>query len=187
MDKITSNLIRNLKENGYYEDLTNSQYKCFLQILVKTLNPYIFINTFSICSNKTIKFYKNYYLNSIYEKLNDFIGNKFKDIVIVNITDSDKFLIFLNQNGIIWGSNRVFNKKDKEELIDKKTNNKTYFIIRLKDNCKLYYGKYLGKDESCLFKETRVVLNENEFYDYYNRIRKLIYDKFIEYEILNRS
>lgn len=161
MDKITKNLIRILKDNDIYHLIPRNK-------LMLT-----YINTINI--NGFLRDLYRLYNIDIFKLINLRTQKPIcKDIIITDINDYNIFSNFLKENGIIWCTNKVFNDKDIEHYTNLKLRGtKIYFCLDITDRCKISYGEYVNVSDINKINE-RLVLKENDFYEYYKSFRKKI-------------
>lgn len=166
MDKLTKSFIRILKEKGIYD------------LIPKTYFMSIYIKTISI--NRFIKDLRDKYHIDITDVINLCTPKPFcRDVVVININDYNVFSDFLKENGIVWCNNKVFSSENVEHFTKRKLlGEKYYFTIDIGDNCKMRFSEYVNVNEIYDIKY-RLLLEENEFYDYYNSIRKEMNDKLL--------
>lgn len=183
MDNINRFIIRYLKEKKVYTTLLNDKYyrDKFVDSFIHTINPYQFLKSIAMQGIVDSSCFHEFTHIFDYDLYNRHFFLYRNNISIINVKDYCRFKNFLNKNGIIWCNDRAFDDED----IKRYTNNDSdnyYFMFDIHNSCKLYHGRYEPNDISTIYDYNhRIILTEEEFYDYYNKLRKKINDNILSY------
>ena len=183
MDNINRFIIRYLKEKKVYTILYNDIYyrEKFVDSFINTINPYQFLKSIAMKGIVDSTCFHEFTHIFDYDLYNRHFFLYRKNISITNVKDYYRFKNFLNKNGIIWCDDRAFNNED-IEIYTKNGSDNYYFMFDINNSCKLYHGRYDLNNISTIYEYNhRKILTEEEFYEYYNKLRKKINDNILSY------
>lgn len=172
MNRIKSLIFSLLKYNNLFINFMRYDDK-----IINVVMNGIYIETI-IAHLKKIEYGKIYQILSSSINVEEYKKNYLptKDIIIYNITNPNKLCDYLHENGVIWNGGSVL--RDKFSYFKERN---IYLLLRV--HGKLMYGSFFEKNDNA----DRIILEEKDFYEYYEKVKKIANNNIINCLIKNEN